>query len=54
MYIRRMWAQNCALRDSTDDKKNEGMESVNDYGLCSIEKKLFYPVINLSSDTVVM
>ena len=54
VYPEKYGAKDCALRVSTDDKSNEGMESVNNYGLCSFEKKLLYSVINISSDTVVI
>ena len=54
LYQEKYGAKDCALRDSADHKSNEGMESVNNYGLCSFEKKLIYPVINLFSDAVVL
>ena len=40
VYQEEYVAKDCALRDSTNDKCNEGMESVDDYGLCSSEKNM--------------
>ena len=54
MYIWKSVGPRTALRDSTDYKSFEGIESTFNYDLCVIEKEFSYQVVNLYPNTVVV